>query len=157
MAKEIEKKYIVIDDTYRQIAARSTVIRQGYLSTDPLRTVRVRVKGANAYVTIKGLTQGYMRDEWEYGIPLADAEDMLDRLCDNIISKIRYEVNIGGLTWEVDEFQGKLQGLVVAEVELPDVAYKITSYPAFIGKEVTDDPRYYNSVLSTLDCPPALS
>ena len=157
MAKEIEKKYIVIDDTYRLIADSATVIKQGYLSIDPQRTVRVRVKGANAYVTIKGITQGFVRDEWEYGIPLADAVDMLDKLCDNVISKIRYEVNFGGLTWEIDEFQEKLLGLVVAEVELPDVGYKITSYPAFIGKEVTDDSRYYNSVLSTLDSPPVLS
>ncbi len=154
MAKEIEKKFIVTGTDYRNEAFKSTEIVQGYISSDPKRTVRVRVKGEEAFLTVKGLNTGMVRDEWEYPIPISDAREMLVKLCDKVISKIRYEVSHGGLVWEIDEFQGKLSGLVIAEVELPSADSRIVTYPHFVGMDVTGDKRYYNSNLVSLDCPP---
>lgn len=148
MAKEIERKFLVTDQKYKNLANRDEEIAQGYISVDPDRTVRVRIKGCKAYLTVKTRNHGMTRNEWEFSVPVEDAREMLAECCGNILSKTRYYVPAGnGLTWEIDEFHGAHEGLTVAEIELPaeNVAF---SRPAFIGKEVTGDPAYYNSSLS---------
>jgi len=121
--------------------------RQGYLSTVKERTVRIRVAGEQGYVTIKGITVGASRAEYEYEIPLADANEMLDNLCERpIIEKTRYRIPQDDIAWEIDEFGGDNRGLIVAEVELKDQSQSVTM-PDWIGKEVTDDPRYFNANL----------
>ena len=149
MAKEIEHKYLTVSNEYRLLATSSHIICQGYLSLDKERTVRVRTIDNRGFVTIKGKNIGALRQEFEYEIPVADAKEMLETLClKPVIEKCRYIVVYEGEKWEVDEFKGALSGLVLAEIELPDVNHKY-SIPKFIGKNVTGDPRYYNSVLST--------
>ena len=149
MAKEIEHKYLIVSNEYRLLAMSSHIICQGYLSLDKERTVRVRTIDNRGFVTIKGKNKGALRQEFEYEIPVADAKEMLETLClKPVIEKCRYIVVYEGEKWEVDEFKGALSGLVLAEIELPDVNHKY-SIPKFIGKNVTGDPRYYNSVLST--------
>ena len=146
MATEIERKYLVVDNSWRA-AAVGMVFRQGYLSTVKERTVRVRAAGDSGYLTIKGITVGAVRSEFEYEIPRADADQMLDELCEQpLIEKTRYEIEAGDLTWEIDEFAGVNEGLIVAEVELEVEAQEIL-LPAWVGAEVTDDPRYFNSNL----------
>lgn len=152
MAKEIERKFLVTDSSYRNMATGSIHIEQRYLSDDPHRTVRIRVFGAEGRLTVKGVTNGCVRDEWEYPIPFADATAML-ALCPPGIEKTRWYVPYCGYTWEVDCFGGRLEGLVVAEVELPD-AETSPALPPFIGREVTDDARYFNSSLAKALCPP---
>lgn len=151
MAKEIERKFLVCDSSYKDLASSSFRIMQGYLSDDPERTVRIRIKGDRGYLTIKGLTCGAMRDEWEYEVPVDDALDML-RLCrqECVVSKTRYLTADG---WEIDEFHDRLRGLIIAEIELEDESSEFPR-PRFIGREVTGDPRYYNSVLASCDCIP---
>lgn len=147
MAKEIERKFIVNDPCYKAMATVSHHIVQGYLSRRPEATVRIRVKDQDAFVTIKGITRGATRDEWEYSIPSGDAIDMLERCSEgNVIEKTRYIVPWEGFEWEVDCFHGTLEGLVVAEIELEseDVEFPL---PPFVSREVTDDPRYFNSSL----------
>lgn len=147
MALEIERKFLVKDQSYKYMANKVSHIRQGYLNRDPERTVRIRIRDDKGYLTIKGINDGAVREEFEYKISLKEAQQLLD-LCEGmILDKLRYEVEYGGLLWEVDEFKGKLSPLVLAEVELPsvDTNFKI---PAFIDKEVTGDARYYNSQLS---------
>ena len=134
MGVEIEKKYLVKNDSYHGLAYKSSRIAQGYLNRDPERTVRVRIKDDKGFLTVKGKNRGIERLEFEYEIPLADAE------------KVRYYVKHDGFVWEVDEFKGELAPLVVAEIELPSCETSF-SLPPFIGKEVTGDPRYYNSQL----------
>jgi CYTH domain-containing protein len=146
MAIEIERKFLVTGDAWR--SATAVTYRQGYLNRDKTRTVRVRIAGDAAMLTIKGQTQGATRAEFEYAIPLADAEALL-LLCDGpLIEKTRRKIDYAGLVWEVDEFLGDNQGLVVAEVELTaeDQAVEL---PEWIGAEVTTDARYYNSNLAT--------
>ena len=146
MATEIERKYRVIGTDWRQ-PDNASEYRQGYLSTVKERTVRVRVIGDRGFLTIKGITVGATRTEYEYEIPLADAGAMLSELCEQpIIEKTRYVIDWEGTTWEVDEFRGVNAGLVVAEVEL-DNPDRVIPLPPWIGKEVTDDPRYFNSNL----------
>ncbi len=146
MGTEIERKFLVIGDGWRT-GATSKRVRQGYLSVDPLRIVRVRTSGDEAYLTIKGEQHGMARTEFEYAIPFADAEHMLDRLCAKPwIEKTRYLVPHNGLTWEVDEFFGDNAGLIVAEIELADTDQVIT-LPDWVGQEVTQDDRYYNAQL----------
>ena len=146
MAEEIERKFLVRSDAWRR-AATGTVFRQGYLSTVKERTVRVRVAGDRGLLTIKGITVGATRTEFEYPIPAADAEQMLDELCEQpVIEKSRYLVEHDGLTWEVDEFAGVNAGLIVAEVELASADREI-DLPDWVGEEVTDDARYYNANL----------
>lgn len=146
MATEIERKFLVIGTEWRQSGA-SSEFRQGYLSTVKERTVRVRLIGDTGFLTVKGLTVGATRTEFEYEIPAADADAMLSELCERpIIEKIRYLVDFDGMTWEVDEFLGVNAGLVVAEIELDNAQREIT-LPQWIGAEVTDDPRYFNSNL----------
>ncbi|MDE5800910.1 MAG: CYTH domain-containing protein [Paramuribaculum sp.] len=143
MALEIERKFLVVDDSYKSLAQSKTDIIQGYLSTDPDRTVRIRICGQRAYLTIKSRNHGSVRGEWEYPIPLTDARELL-HLAKNCLSKTRYMVG----RWEIDEFHERHEGLVLAEIELkdPDELFVI---PAFIGREVTDDPQYYNSVIAS--------
>jgi CYTH domain-containing protein len=146
MAQEIERKYLLRSDAWRQ-GAEGIVYRQGYLCVDPERTVRVRVIGEQGTLTIKGKTEGIARAEYEYSIPVADANSMLDQLCFRpLIEKTRYRVEHGGLVWEIDDFAGENQGLVMAEVELhrPDQEIEL---PGWVGQEVSDDSRYYNANL----------
>ncbi|TDM08408.1 MAG: adenylate cyclase [Ideonella sp. MAG2] len=145
MALEIERKFLVVGEAWRQ----GTGVRyaQGYLNRDKQRTVRVRVAGEAAFLTIKGLTQGATRAEFEYPLPMADALALLP-LCEGpLIEKTRYVLRVGGTTWEVDEFHGDNAPLVVAEVELPseDAAFE---RPDWLGDEVTHDVRYFNANLS---------
>ena len=146
MGKEIERKYLVHEDEAWRSAA-GTVYRQGYLSTVKERTVRVRTIGDKAYLTIKGITVGATRLEYEYEIPVDEANELLDELCEiPLIEKARRIIEFDGLTWEVDEFFGVNAGLILAEVELEDEAQRFNK-PAWIAKEVTDDPRYFNANL----------
>lgn len=154
MATEIERKFLVHSTAWRSAADAGTRIWQGYLNRDKHRTVRVRVAGEKAFLTIKGLTQGATRAEFEYEIPLADAT-ALRALCDGpIIDKIRYCIpaesgGLGGLVWEVDEFLGDNQGLVVAEIELASETQTVPQ-PDWLGLEVTNDARYYNTNLAAV-------
>ena len=148
MGREIERKFLVKNDTWKG-AGTSTSLRQGYLSLDPERTVRVRIGGDKAWITIKGLSKGASRAEFEYEIPVKDAEEMLDTLrVGALLEKTRTKVPIGGRVWDVDEFRGENEGLVLAEVEL-DAANTTIVMPRWVGAEVTNDPRYYNSNLAT--------
>ena len=143
MGREIERKFLVIGDGWRE-GAVGRLYRQGYLSADPLRTVRVRSDGRSGFLTVKGPNRGAARDEYEYEIPLADAEEMLDRLRTGpLVEKTRYLVPHAGLVWEVDVFEGENRGLVVAEVELEGEDQPV-QLPSWIGREVTGDERYYN-------------
>jgi CYTH domain-containing protein len=146
MSIEIERKYLLKGMTWKE-GAESAFIRQGFLSTDGV-TVRVRTIGEEGFLTIKGPTHGVSRLEFEYSIPIADAERMLDELCPHpLIEKTRYRIRHGDLVWEVDEFSGDNEGLVLAEVELSHEDEAI-SLPEWIGEEVSGDPRYFNSNLS---------
>lgn len=145
MPKEIERKFLVKEDSWRQLAEGS-LYRQGYISSENA-TVRVRIVGNQGYLTIKGPTVNYSRSEFEYLIPLADAQEILDTLCVRpLIEKTRYKINVGDLVWEVDEFAGANQGLILAEVELTDESQQI-ELPNWIGEEVSGNPKYYNSYL----------
>ena len=148
MAQEIERKFLIKNDTWRELS-QGQLYRQGYLSTDAEKTVRVRIIGAKSFLTIKGKSVGPTRNEFEYEIPTKDANIIINELCDKpIIEKHRYKIQHRGFTWEVDEFLGVNAGLVIAEVELSDEAQEI-ELPDWIGEEVTDDPRYYNANLIT--------
>jgi adenylate cyclase len=145
MAIEIERKFLILGDAWR--SAPAVYFCQGYLNRSKERTVRVRVAGELGCLTIKGATTGASRTEFEYDIPLADAKQMLT-LCDGpLIEKYRRKISYKGMVWEVDEFLGDNQGLVVAEIELESEA-QIFEKPDWIGAEVTQDARYYNSNLS---------
>lgn len=146
MAKEIERKYLIHEDrSWRDVAG--TVYRQGYLSTVKERTVRVRTIGQKGYLTIKGVTVGATRLEFEYEIPVAEADEMLDGLCERpLIEKTRRKIEHDGLIWEIDEFFGENAGLILAEVEL-ESEDETFSKPSWIAQEVTDDPRYFNANL----------
>ena len=147
MAKEIERKFLLSDDGWRQASDGGTRLRQGYLSTAPERNVRVRIKGEKAYLTVKGKTEGVTRLEFEYEVPLTDAETLLDKLCERpLIEKVRHRIEHGGRVWEIDEFGGENAGLVLAEVELED-ENQTFEIPSWLGDEVSDDPRYYNASL----------
>lgn len=146
MAKEIERTFLVDDDSFKEMAILTVHILQGYLNRDPERTVRIRILNDSAFITVKGKTEGCERDEFEYEIPLEDGLQMLKLCYGKILDKTRYIVPFEGFTWEVDEYHGALEGLVVTEVELKHVNDKIT-LPPFAGREVTGDPKYYNSQL----------
>lgn len=146
MGKEIERKFLVKDNSWRALAP-GTKYRQGYLNSAKERIVRVRTINDKGYLTIKGITSGATRAEYEYEIPVTEAEAMLDELCEKpLIEKNRYKIDYEKLIWEVDEFFGENQGLIVAEVELEseDQDYE---KPGWIGDEVTGDPKYFNSNL----------
>ena len=147
MKIEIERKFLLRGDEWRQ-GATGVLYRQGYLCTDPERTVRVRLGGDTAILAIKGLGDGLSRPEYEVPIPAADASELLDRLClQPLVEKIRYLVPFAGVTWEIDEFLGANAGLLLAEVEL-DYAEQPVALPPWIGPEVTGDHRYYNAWLA---------
>lgn len=146
MTREIERKFLVVGDAWRSLAA-GIRCRQGYLSTTKERTVRVRLEGSRGTLTIKGLTRGISRLEFEYDIPAVDASVMLDELCERpLVEKVRYLVHDGPTTWQIDEFTGDNAGLIVAEVELDD-AHQTFRRPSWLGAEVSDDPRYFNANL----------
>ncbi len=144
MAIEIERKFLVINDDWRSLGI-GKVYKQGYISTaDKMTTIRVRIVGNDAYLTIKSKTEGISRHEFEYSIPLEDAEIMLNTLCDRpLIEKVRYTVNLENLIWEIDEFQGENEGLIIAEVELKSES-EVINLPDWVGEEVSHDTRYYN-------------
>jgi len=146
MGVEIERKFLVEGEAWRTLG-ESTLLRQGYLSLEPTRTVRVRIDGERAFLTIKGKSVGASRGEWEYPIPVPEAAELLDTLCQQpLVEKVRHRIANGPHTWEVDEFLGANAGLVVAEIELAseDEAFE---QPDWIGREVTGDARYFNSRL----------
>jgi len=153
MAQEIERKYLVGNDSYKPMVVTSRHIVQAYLSTSPDATVRLRIIDTAAYITVKSRTHGCRRGEWEYEIPVEDAREMIERCnLSEIIEKTRHYVDFDGHTWEIDEFGGRLNGLIVAEIELQSADEHFT-LPPFIGMEVTDDSRYYNSMLIKLAYP----
>jgi CYTH domain-containing protein len=146
MATEIERKFLVTSDAWRD-GQSGVLLQQGYLSRDPDRTVRVRIAGEAAFLTIKGRSKGLTRSEFEYPLPLDEARELLALCLPPLIEKRRHEVLYGGHVWEIDEFSGDNAGLIVAELELPaeDTAFEA---PPWLGREVSDDPRYFNSNLS---------
>ena len=147
MGVEIERKFLVRDASVLD-GNDGIPYRQGYLSIDVDRTVRIRRAGPHAYVTIKGRSHGATRAEFEYEIPLDDADALLALCLPPIIEKVRHRVPHAGLVWEVDVFGGANDGLVVAEVELPSED-TVVDLPSWVGAEVTGDPRYYNANLIT--------
>jgi CYTH domain-containing protein len=146
MPVEIERKFLVTGDGWRG-QGEGVTLQQGYLSLDPERSVRLRVAGDRAWLTIKGGSRGLARSEYEYEIPAEHAREMLATLCPNSpIEKTRYRVDYHGLTWEVDEFFGDNAGLIMAEVELQS-ADQAVDLPDWVGEDVSADPRYYNASL----------
>ena len=146
MGKEIERKFLVKGDAWKSLA-KAMRYRQGYLNSVKERTVRVRTVGNKGFLTIKGITIGASRAEYEYPIPVSDAEAMLNDLCEKpLIEKNRYKIKDRSLTWEVDEFFGENRGLIVAEVELESESQAYEK-PGWVGEEVTGDPRYFNANL----------
>jgi len=146
---EIERKFLVLSDAFKWVSTSQNQIAQGYLNSDPERTVRIRIKNNQGFLTIKGISSasGLSRMEWEQPIDLEDAKVLL-ALCEKgAIIKTRYEVPVGKHTYEVDVFEGENEGLVLAEIELGSET-EAFSVPDWLGKEVTNDPRYYNSYLS---------
>lgn len=144
MATEIERKFLLRNDSWRDNADRGRTMRQGYLAGSESASVRVRISGDHANLNIKSATLGITRREYEYAIPLSEANEMLDTLTDGpLIEKTRYYVYHGQHTWEIDVFAGDNEGLVVAEIEL-DSAEETFARPEWLGEEVSDDPRYYN-------------
>ncbi len=147
MAQEIERKFLV-NGEFKQLAHKETRITQGYLSSIPERTVRVRTKGDKGFITIKGIgnASGASRYEWEKEIPVEEVRELL-KICEpGVIDKTRYQVKAGPHTYEIDEFYGENQGLIVAEVELGS-ENETFEKPAWLGQEVTGDVKYYNSML----------
>ncbi len=148
MGVEIERKFLVIGHPWRKHAESSSEYRQGYISTDPDRVVRIRLAGEQAFVTLKSRPVDGVRPEFEYPIPTDDARELLRTMCPPPhIHKTRHRIPHEGLTWEVDVFHGIHEGLVVAEVELVDLRQPV-KLPSWAGKEVTGDPRYSNSCLT---------
>jgi adenylate cyclase len=146
MGVEIERKFLLRGEAWRQLG-QPVLLRQGYLCSDPARTVRVRIEGAAGTITVKGKNSGATRAEWEYPIPLADAAELLDTLCERpLIEKYRRRIVHGEHTWEVDEFLGENAGLAVAEIELASED-AVFDKPDWVGAEVTGEARYYNSSL----------
>lgn len=148
MGQEIERKFLVRDDSWRALVESHSAIRQGYLSSNAKATVRVRTwDDDKAAITLKGPTKGASRAEYEYDIPIEDARKLLELSRPHTVEKRRHLVPFGGLTWEVDVFEGRHQGLVIAEVEL-DSEETHVELPEWVGREVTEDDRYFNASLS---------
>jgi CYTH domain-containing protein len=146
MGVEIERKFLLQGDAWRGLG-QAVLLRQGYLSSARERVVRVRIEGEQAMLTIKGANVGATRGEWEYPIPLADAAELLDGLCEQpLIEKYRHRIEHAGMVWEVDEFLGANEGLLVAEIELASEDQPFEK-PEWIGAEVSGDARYYNANL----------
>ena len=150
MGKEIERKYLIHHDKWQKIEKPSgQLYRQGYLVTDPNKTIRIRLTEASGFLTIKGLSIGATRLEYEYEIPTSEAKELLDNFSISELSKIRYKINFENKVWEVDEFLGENIGLIVAEIELEseDEHFEV---PDWVDKEVTGEEKYYNSNLTIL-------
>lgn len=146
MAVEIERRFKVNGDAWRGLA-EGVRYRQGYLSVEKERTVRVRVVGDQAWLTLKGQISEISRHEFEYAIPHAEAQTIMDAMCPMLVDKLRYCIEFDGFVWEVDEFFGDNAGLVLAEIELPSED-TVFAKPAWIGEEITLDGRYTNAYLS---------
>jgi adenylate cyclase len=142
---EIERKFLLAGNQWK-VGATGNIYRQGYLAREQGCTVRVRVSGTTAFITIKGPTRGIARQEFEYSIPVTDAEDLLALCKVPLIEKTRYIVDYRGRHWEIDEFHGDNQGLIIAEIELADENDPL-DLPPWIGQEVSHDPRYFNANL----------
>jgi adenylate cyclase len=148
MAIEIERKFLVKKDIWEKtIKGHGHFYRQGYILTDPTKTIRIRLADDEGFITIKGLSVGASRTEYEYVIPKHDALDLLDNFCSSGISKLRYKIYVGSKLWEVDEFLDNNQGLVIAEIELT-TEQETFETPDWLGEEVTEEEKYYNSNLS---------
>lgn len=155
MAKEIERKFLVADAAWREHVQARIRIRQFYLVSQPDRSIRIRISdGSEAVLTLKFSGPGRGRDEYEYPVPLAEAEEMQAFATGRVIEKTRHHVRYDGYLYEVDEFAGGLAGLVIAELETPD-AVPDERLPPWLGREVTDDARYYNARLALDDAPEA--
>ena len=149
MPEEIERKFLVRGDAWRDSVRRSAYYRQGYMAVNEHCAVRVRLQDERAWLTIKSATLDVRRQEYEYAIPVADAREMLDTLCaGRTLSKTRYFVAHAGNLWEVDVFDGENRGLVLAELELADVDQAFAR-PDWLGEEVSGDARYFNAALAT--------
>ncbi|MGZ3938730.1 MAG: CYTH domain-containing protein [Flavisolibacter sp.] len=150
MAIEIERKFLVDTDLWnKSMKGVRRFYRQGYISTEPGKTIRVRVNDENGFITIKGKPLGMSRSEYEYRIPKQDAIEMLDQFCSSVVAKYRYMIPFGGKIWEVDEFMDDNEGLIVAEIELGSEDEKFEK-PEWVGEEVTGIEKYYNANLSKL-------
>lgn len=148
MGIEIERKFLVATDAWEQETVESRGIVQGYLSEDVSSCVRVRIAGDSAFLTVKGMGDGVSRPEFEYSVPVADAEQMMEMCGSRVLAKRRHLVPAdGGLQWEVDVFSGRHEGLALAEIELPDPEFEF-SRPAWLGKEVTGEIAYLNQTLA---------
>ena len=146
MGTEIERKFLLTGDAWKK-RAKGTYYRQGYLNSQKERTVRVRTLDNRGFLTIKGISVGVTRIEYEYEIPIEDADVLLDELCEQpLIEKKRYKIAFFDFIWEVDEFFGENEGLVVAEIELENEDQQFEK-PSWVGNEVSGDPRYFNSNL----------
>ena len=144
---EIEYKYLVNKSAWALVEkSEPELIVQGFLTKSKECVVRIRIKGTKGFLTIKGQTVGITRQEFEYEIPVKDAESMLESLIDKHIRKYRYEIDVAGKTWEIDEFQGPLKGLILAELEVNSVNEKF-ELPNWVTTDVSTDPNYYNAVL----------
>ena len=147
MAKEIERKFLLLNDDWRDAVEKVTRYSQGYIVGSEKASVRVRIEGEKAFLNIKSATLGIERHEYQYPMPVAEAEEILNLLCEKpLIDKNRYIVNYGNHEWEIDEFLGDNQGLVVAEIELNNED-EVFEKPSWLGNEVSDDKRYYNVCL----------
>lgn len=143
--KEIERKFLVEDSSILTVCSFDE-IKQTYLFNELNKSLRIRLKNENAFLTIKGNQVGITRDEFEYQIPKEDAIEMIERFNLKVLSKKRYYLKEHGLTWEIDVFEGKLEGLIVAEIELPQENFDF-QIPKWVGEEVTSDPSYLNAEL----------
>jgi adenylate cyclase len=149
MALEIERKYLVINDKWRDSITKKSLMKQGYLANDPNASVRVRVSGSEARLTIKGRSEGISRSEYEYPIPLQDAEEILhNHISGAVIEKVRYKAKCGDHVWDLDVFAGANHGLIMAEVELRSEEEAFLM-PEWAGEEVSSDNRYYNASLAS--------
>ena len=148
MGLEIERKFLVIGNAWRTAVASARQLRQGYVAIDGKTNVRVRTDGVRAWLTIKGKGEGIIRPEFEYEIPPADAEHLFGMCQGRLVEKTRHHVSVGEHLWEIDEFDGRNRGLVLAEVELGDAA-ETFDRPSWLGADVSEDPRYLNANLAT--------
>jgi adenylate cyclase len=148
MGIEIERKFLVDHKLWNQLSKPKGVnFSQGYILKQEAKTIRIRVTDEDGFITIKGKSVGFSRSEFEYTIPIGEAKQLLADFCEAVVIKIRYRIDFEGKVWEVDVFSGENEGLIVAEIELDD-AKEIFNKPGWVGQEVTDDVRYYNSNLS---------
>lgn len=147
MPLEIERKYLIKSDDWKNYTNKKIIIKQGYLSSNPDSTVRIRLTNKKAFITIKSKTTGITRSEYEYGIPISDARELLNLCTKPLIQKTRYIVVQNKSRWEVDIFEGVNEGLEIAEIELEN-ADELIIKPDWLGEEVSDDSRYFNSSLA---------